>query len=90
MASCHSTPIYYICSRIALVLAFYIKTFVPNDKLYPIQATASESLKKADPTRLVLFHPLGSAEDFTVPVLIDRNCHQMATFSYLPPQLRHR
>ena len=33
---------------------------VPNDELYPVQATATEPLEKADPTGLVLFHALGS------------------------------
>lgn len=32
---------------------------VPNDELYPVQATATEPLEKADPTGLVLFHALG-------------------------------
>jgi len=38
----------------------HTKALVPNDAFYPVQATATEPLEKADPTGLVLFHTLGS------------------------------
>ena len=38
----------------------HTKALVPNDAFYPVQATATEPLEKADPTGLVLFHALGS------------------------------
>ena len=44
---------------------------VANNELHTVQPTAAEPLEEAHPAGFVLFHPLGSAQDFTVTVFID-------------------
>ena len=51
-------------------------TLVPDDELHTIQAPSFEPLEEADPAGLVLFHALGSTQNLTITVLIDRDCHQ--------------
>ena len=50
--------------------------FVLHDEFYAIQASDTEPLKETDPAGLVLFHPFGSTQYFTVSVLVDNNCNQ--------------
>ena len=52
------------------------KALVPNHQRYTVQATATQPLKEADPTGLVLFRTLSGAKNFTATVLIYRNRHQ--------------
>ena len=53
----------------------HTKALVSNHQLDPIQATAAEPLEEADPAGLIFFHSLGCAQNLTVSILIDCNCH---------------
>ena len=50
--------------------------FVADEELHAVQAAPAQPLQEADPAGLVLFHPLGSAQNLTKPVLIHGKCHQ--------------
>ena len=50
--------------------------FVADEELHAVQAAPAQSLEEADPAGLVLFHPLGSAQNLTKPVLIHGNCRR--------------
>lgn len=52
------------------------KALVPNHQLYPVQTAATQPLEEAGPTGFILFHTLSGAKNFTVSILIYRNCHQ--------------
>ena len=54
----------------------HTQALVPNNEFHAVQSSAFEPLKEIHPTGLVFFHTLGSAQNFTVSVLIHRNCHQ--------------
>lgn len=54
----------------------HAKALVANNELHAIQATPAEPLKEADPAGLVLLHTLSGAQNLTISVLIDRNCHK--------------
>ena len=49
---------------------------VADDELHAVQAAPTEPLEEADPAGLVLFHPLGGAQNLTETVLIHGNRHQ--------------
>ena len=46
---------------------------VPNNEFYALQSSAFEPLKEIDPTDLVLFHTLCSAQNLAVSILIHRD-----------------
>ena len=52
------------------------QTLVPNNEFHAVQSSVFKPLKEIHPTGLVFFHALGSAQNLTVSVLIDRNCYQ--------------
>ena len=54
----------------------HTKAFVANNEFHAIQATPTEPLKEAYPSGLVLLHTLSGAQNLTISVLIDRNCHK--------------
>lgn len=54
----------------------HTQTFVTHNEFYAAQAPATKLLDEADPACLLLFHALGSAQNFTITILIDGNCHQ--------------
>ena len=49
---------------------------VADNELHAVQAAPTKPLEGTDPTGLVLFHPLGSAQSLTKTVLIHGNCRQ--------------
>ena len=49
---------------------------VADDELHAVQPASTEPLEEADPAGLVLFHPLGSAQNLTETVLIHGDRHQ--------------
>ena len=49
---------------------------VTDNELHAVQAAPTKPLKEADPTGLVLFHPLGSAQNLTETVLIHGDRYQ--------------
>ena len=49
---------------------------VADDELHAIQAAPAKPLEEVDPTGLVLFHPLGSAQNLTKTIFIHGDCHQ--------------
>lgn len=54
----------------------HTKALVPDDEFHAIQAASFEPLEEVDPAGLVFFHSLGSTQNLTITVLIDRDCHQ--------------
>ena len=54
----------------------HTKTLVSNNEFHSVQATPAEPLKEADPAGLVLLHTLSGAQNLTISVLINRNCHK--------------
>ena len=54
----------------------HTKALVANDEFHTIQATPAEPLREAYPAGLVHLHPLSGAQNLTVSVLVDCNCHK--------------
>ena len=54
----------------------HAQALVTDNEFYTIQSATTQPLKETNPAGFVLFHALGSTKNFTVSVLIDRNCHQ--------------
>ena len=54
----------------------HTQAFVADDELDALQAAPFKPLKEADLAGPVLFHALGSAQNLTVAVLVDRDCNQ--------------
>ena len=54
----------------------HTKTLVANNEFHSVQATPAEPLKEADPAGLILLHTLSGAQNLTISVLIDCNCHK--------------
>lgn len=53
---------------------------VPPGKMPAVQAPALQALEGARLGGLVFLHPFRGAQNFTVSVLIHRDCARMATF----------
>ena len=49
---------------------------VADDELHAVQTSPAQPLEETDPTGLVLFHALGSAQNLTETVLIHGDRHQ--------------
>ena len=49
---------------------------VADEELHAVQSAPAQPLEEADPAGLVLFHPLGSAQNLAKPVLIHGNCRR--------------
>ena len=49
---------------------------VADNELHAVQAASAEPLEKADPTGLVLLHPIGGSQNLTETVLIHGDCYQ--------------
>jgi len=65
-----------LCLRKHLSHSFqHTQTLVSNNEFDALKATAPEPLEEADPAGLIFFHSLGCAQNLTVAILIDGDCH---------------
>lgn len=49
---------------------------VAHDEFHAVQTTPAQPLKETDPAGPVFLHALSGAQNLTVSVLVDRNCHK--------------
>ena len=54
------------------------KAFITDHQLYALKAAFMQPLEKANPTGLILFHTLGSAQNLAIALPIDTNGNQNA------------